>query len=449
MKVLKRNGIKVEEFDESKIYKAINEANKATDKEKRITTDQIMDLVAWVMKKLPKKEQVEVEEIQDLVEDAFVHKNYTELFRNFRDYRKQAEKNRFIKNETVQMMEAKYSGKAWDKQNANVDGLSFDGRSGEAHAVYDKEYALNYMITPKYAKNHRDMFVYIHDLDSYKKAKHNCLTSPEDDYRDNGMTVKLPKDIRKSGSVGTESQLIMVRLQSQSMPQFGGVSISHLDSTLAPLVKKDYFEAYKKNYERFSENELDYSFNKTLSIEDPDYKAYNEKVAKWALEDVREEVHQAMEGLLHNANTLQSRSGNQLPFTSMNYGADTTPEGRLITEELLNAWEEGIGELHLTPIFPCGIFQYGKGINDKPDTPNYDLKKRAIEVLVKRDYPNFANLNWSVQRAAFEKSQEIKADVLGGLTNEELKELSKMPPEMLKTLGFQIIDDGKEELTIE
>lgn len=438
MEVLKRNGIKKELFDSTKIYRAINEANKATVKEKRITPEQIQELVSWVEKKLPKKDLVEVEEIQDLVEDAFVHKNHTELFRNFRDYRKQAEKNRFLKNETVQMMEAKYSGKAWDKQNANIDGLSFDGKAGEAHGVYDKEYALNYMISPKFAKLHRDMIIYIHDLDNYKKAKHNCLTFPEDDYRDNGMTIKLPKDIRKVGSVGTESQLIMVRLQSQSMPQFGGVSLSHLDSTLAPLVKKDYFELYKKYYERHTGNDLDYSFNKSLSIEEPDYKACNEKVAQWALEDVAEQVHQAMEGLLHNANTLQSRSGNQLPFTSMNYGADTTPEGRLITRELLNAWEEGIGELHLTPIFPCGIFQYGKGINDKPGTPNYDLKKKAIEVLVKRDYPNFANLNWSVEKAAFEKSQSVKKAVLDSLKNDpELrKKVIELPREIQNTLGF-------------
>lgn len=450
MKVLKRDGLKVQDFDDKKIFKAISEANKAMAKEKRITGDQITELVSWVIKKLPKdKEQIEVEAIQDLVEEAFVHKNYTELFRAFRDYRKNAEKNRFVKNETVKMMEAKYSGAAWDRQNANIDGLSFDGKAGEAHGVYDKEYALNYMISQKFAKNHRDMYVYIHDLDNYKKGKHNCLTFPVDDYRDNGMSIKIPKDIRPAGSVPSESSLMMVELQSQSMPQFGGVSVSHWDSTLVPLVKKDYFKFYKKNYERITGRELDYSFNPYLSIEEPDYAACNQKVAEYAMEDLSEEVHQATEALIHNANTLQSRSGNQLPFTSINYGADTTPEGRLVTKEILRCWEEGIGELHLSPIFPCGIYQYKKGVNDKPGTPNYDLKKRAIEVLVKRDYPNFANCDWSVQHKAFEKSQEIKKNVLGGLSKEDLEKLSKLPKEELVKLGFTIEDDGKDEITIE
>lgn len=447
MKVLKRDGLKVQDFDETKIFKAIREANKTLSKEEKISDEQIQDLVKWIIKKLPNKDQIEVEAIQDLVEESFVHKNYTELFRAFRDYRKNAEKNRFIKNETVKMMEAKYSGATWDRQNANIDGLSFDGRAGEAHGVYDKEFALNYMISPKFAKNHREMLVYIHDLDNYKKAKHNCLTFPVDDYRDNGMTIKVPKDIRPAGSVSSESSLMMVELQSQSMPQFGGVSVSHWDSTLAPLVKKDFYKFYKKNYERFTNDKLNNSFNPNLSIEDKTYD--NQKVVEYAKEDLREEIHQATEAMLHNANTLQSRSGNQLPFTSINYGADITPEGRLITEEILNCWEEGIGSLHLSPIFPCGIYQYKKGVNDKPGTPNYDLKKRAIEVLVKRDYPNFANCDWSVQHKAFEKSQEIKKNVLSKLSNEELEELAKLPKEELIKIGFTIENDGKDEITIE
>lgn len=454
MKVIKRDERR-KEFDESKIFKAIKAANTSkefpVEKENRMTDEEIMSVVSWVVKKLPKSEdEISVEKIQNLVEDGLVHKNHTDVVRSFIKYRELRRKERLLKDETVQAMEAKYSGKTWDKQNANVDGLSFGGKAGEAHSLWDKEFALNYMITPKFAKNHRDMLVYIHDADSYKKGMHNCLSFPEDSYIGNeGMTIKIPKDLRVPGSVATETQLMMVRLQSQSMAQFGGVSLTHFDSTLNTPVKKSYYKYYKKNYERFTGRPLDSSFNKSLSIVEPDYAACNEKVAKWAMEDLRNEVHQSMEGLLHNANTLQSRSGNQLPFTSLNYGLDPSPEGRLVTEELLNAWEEGIGELHLTPIFPCGIFQYKKGINDKEGTPNYDLKKRAIEVLVKRDYPNFGNCDWSVQRKAFEKSQKIKENVLKSLSKEDLEKLSKLPSEMLKTLGFQIVDDGKEEITIE
>ena len=107
------------------------------------------------------------------------------------------------------------------------------------------------------------------------------------------------------------------------------------------------------------------------------------------------ETRQAVEGMYHNLNTLQSRSGNQLPFTSINYGTCTLPEGRMITKALLEGSIKGVGKLHKTAIFPCGIFQYMKGVNDKPGTPNYDLFQLALESTAKRLYPNYANVDWS------------------------------------------------------
>lgn len=453
--VIKRDGLR-KEFDAEKIRRVIKLANNSVEKNSRLNDleiDEIVEAVLFDLNEIKDENgesitEVKIEKIQDLVEKELTKVNW-EVGRSFILFREQRAKARFLREDTIQMMEAKYSGKAWDRQNANIDGLSFDGKAGEAYGVYDKEFALNYMITPKYAKNHRDMLVYIHDLDNYKKGKHNCLTFPADDYRDNGMSIKIPKDIRRAGSVPSESSLMMVELQSQSMPQFGGVSVSHWDSTLAPLVKKDYYKFYKKIYERLEEKELDNSFAPYLSIDNSDYYAFNQKAAKYAMEDLEEEIHQATEAMIHNANTLQSRSGNQLPFTSINYGADTTPEGRLVTKEILRCWEEGIGELHLSPIFPCGIYQYKKGVNDKPGTPNYDLKKKAIEVLVKRDYPNFANCDWSVQHKAFEKSQEIKKNVLNSLSKEDLEKLAKLPKEELIKIGFTIENDGKNEITIE
>lgn len=461
--VIKRDGVK-KEFDSTKIKRVIKLANNSVEKEERLTDDAIDEIVESILFDLNSLkdengnnlEEVKIETIQDYVEKELSKANYT-VGKAFAFKRKERSDERFLKEEIVQMMEAKYSGQGWDRQNANIDGLSFDGKAGEAHGVYDKEFALRYMITEKFAKNHRDMLVYIHDLDNYKKGKHNCLTFPADDYRDNGMSIKIPKDIRKAGSVSTESQLVMVELQSQSMPQFGGVSVSHWDSTLAPLVKKDFYKFYMKAYDRAPEitkffdkifkGNLDKKISKSTSIDSKIYTKYNKRVAKYAMDDLIEEVHQATEGLLHNANTLQSRSGNQLPFTSINYGADTTPEGRIVIKEILNCWEEGIGELHLSPIFPCGIFQYKQGVNDKPGTPNYDLKKRAIEVLIKRDYPNFANCDWSVQKKAFIKSQAIKADVLGGLTNEERLTIAKLPMDMQKTLGFTSVIENNGEVT--
>jgi ribonucleoside-triphosphate reductase len=134
--------------------------------------------------------------------------------------------------------------------------------------------------------------------------------------------------------------------------------------------------------------------NPSLGIEDEFFKK-DEKVYKFAYDMTVKETYQAVEGMYHNLNTLQSRSGNQLPFTSINYGTCTLPEGRLVTKALLDVSLEGLGKLHKTSIFPCGIFQYMKGVNDKPGTPNYDLKQLALKSTAQRLYPNYANVDWS------------------------------------------------------
>ncbi len=442
MEVLKRNGIKKELFDSTKIYKAINEANKATVKEKRITPEQIQELVSWVEKKLPKKDLVEVEEIQDLVEEAFVHKNHTELFRNFRDYRKQAEKNRFLKFDVVQEMEKKFKCSDNQRQNANIDENSYGGRLGEASSAYNKKFALDYMISEKFSKNHKNFEGYIHDLDKYKIGEPNCLSVPFDDLLSNSVTVKTKNDIRSAGSISTAGQLIVVYFQTQSMNQFGGVSATHIDWTFVPFVRKSFYKYYKKHACRILNiDDIDYSFNNNMSIEDEDYKVYCKQAYDWAMEDTKAEALQTMESMLHNLNTLTSRSGNQLPFTSICYGRCTLPEGKLIVNALLDAWEEGIGVNHLTPIFPCGIFQVKKGINDKPGTPNYDLKQRVLKIVDHRIYPNFSNGDWSVQAKAFEKSQALKKEVLEEIAKNDpefFEKIANLPKNIQETLGFTI-----------
>ena len=132
-----------------------------------------------------------------------------------------------------------------------------------------------------------------------------------------------------------------------------------------------------------------------FSITDPIFEKYYPKAYKYAMDMTEREVHQAVEGMYHNLNTLQSRSGNQLPFTSINYGTCTLPEGRMITKALLEVSIDGIGKLHRTSIFPCGIFQVMKGVNKEPGTPNYDLYRLALKSTAQRLYPNYANVDWS------------------------------------------------------
>jgi len=137
--------------------------------------------------------------------------------------------------------------------------------------------------------------------------------------------------------------------------------------------------------------------NLWIRIDDNDYKAFP-KAYKYALDMTEKETRQAVEGMYHNLNTLQSRSGNQLPFTSINYGTCTLPEGRMVIKALLEGSIKGVGKLHKTAIFPCGIFQYMKGVNDKPGTPNYDMYRLALESTARRLYPNYANVDWSVNK---------------------------------------------------
>ena len=204
--------------------------------------------------------------------------------------------------------------------------------------------------------------------------------------------------MRPANSINTAFQLVAVIFQLQSLQQFGGCSASHLDWTMVKYVRKSFRKHFFDGLEFLYEpNEYEIKtedLNIDLSIESDDYK-YFSKAYKYAMKMTSRELSQAVEGMYHNLNTLQSRSGNQLPFTSINYGTCTLPEGRMITRALLEGSIKGVGKFHKTPIFPCGIFQYHKDINGKPGTPNYDLFKLALESTARRLYPNYVNCGWS------------------------------------------------------
>ena len=198
-----------------------------------------------------------------------------------------------------------------------------------------------------------------------------------------------------------------------------GVSATHLDWTMVPYVRKSFYKHYILEYLKhtddflsldllnLNDNDLDEwiknhknEYLDKLSLKEEDFTFDNinnldKYLSQSALFETKREVYQAVEGMYHNLNTLQSRSGNQLPFTSINYGTCTKEEGRIITKALLEVSMKGIGKLHKTSIFPCGIFQLMKGVNRKPGDPNYDLYKLALKSTAQRLYPNYANVDWS------------------------------------------------------
>lgn len=175
-----------------------------------------------------------------------------------------------------------------------------------------------------------------------------------------------------------------------------GVSATHLDWTMVPYVRKSFYKHYKDGlqYVSTSSSVMPQSLSSDMSIVDPAYKADPAAYA-YAMDMTERECYQAVEGMYHNLNTLQSRSGNQLPFTSINYGTCTLPEGRMVIKALLDVSIKGIGRLHKTSIFPCGIFQCMKGVNRAPGDPNYDMFRLALRSTATRLYPNYANVDWS------------------------------------------------------
>ena len=396
MIVIKRDGKKVD-FDVYKIKQALIGANSRSQEMSDSDIDKITEIILNKCNKV--SGDLKVEDIQDIVEDTLLESEFTRTAKTYILYRDKRTRIRQGKSKLLKEVGNKLMGVHIVNQNANVDERSFGGRKGEADSVLTKQYALDYCMSEKSRNNHLNNEIYIHDLDSYAVGMHNCLSIPFDKLLAEGFNTRQT-DVRPAASINTAFQLVAVIFQLQSLQQFGGVSATHLDWTMVPYVRKSFLKHYNELTEfiPFCKNKkLSFEKPEEISIEDHRYfKGIRRKyIAKHALQLTSKELYQAVEGMYHNLNTLQSRSGNQLPFTSINYGTCTLPEGRMVIKALLEGSLKGVGKLHRTPIFPCGIFQYMKGVNDKPGTPNYDLYKLALKSTAKRLYPNYANVDWS------------------------------------------------------
>ena len=391
MIVIKRDGREVD-FDKSKIFNAVYKAFEQLGKSVEEAT-QISGKIANEIESTNKN--YTVEEIQDIVEKKLMstaHKDVAKAYINYRQLHKMA---RSQYKELMDAVGEKLSGSNIENQNANVDEHSFGGRMGEATRIVTKKFALEYLVSPMAKRNHENNEIYIHDLDNYAVGCHNCLSIPFDDLLAKGFNTRQT-DVRPAQSINTAFQLVAVIFQLQSLQQFGGVSATHLDWTMVPYVRKSFWKHFKDGLV-YIQNEpcpTDDHFDPNCPINAEIYKVADEAY-QYALDMTTKECYQAVEGMYHNLNTLQSRSGNQLPFTSINYGTCTLPEGRMVIKALLDTSIKGIGKLHRTSIFPCGIFQCMKGVNRKPGDPNYDLFQLALKSTAQRLYPNYANVDWS------------------------------------------------------
>ena len=393
MNVTKRDG-RIVQFNTDKIIKALEKAFLDIDNEITEDSKQKIESIALSIEKESENKELNVEEIQDIIEKKLMASNRKDVAKSYILYRNNRTLERNKRSKLNRSITRRLKALNVENQNANVDERSFGGKMGAVSSDVLKEYALNNCMCRKSKENHLNNRIYIHDLDSYAIGSHNCLSIPFDDLLAKGFNTRQT-DVRPANSVNTAFQLVAVIFQLQSLQQFGGVSATHLDWTMIPYVRKSFFKHYKDYIELVEEHELDYSFRNDLPIDEPDYKAYNEKAYKYALKKTEKELKQAVEGMYHNLNTLQSRSGNQLPFTSINYGTCTLPEGRMVTKALIEGSIKGVGKFHKTSIFPCGIFQCMKGVNRKKGDPNYDLFQLALKSTAQRLYPNYANVDWS------------------------------------------------------
>jgi len=391
-----------------------------------------------------------IEDIQDVIRDFLIKKNKIKAAEAFILYRKRREEIRDEKNWLTKEITKKLNAKNVENQNANLDEASFGGRIGEASRVVTKNMALKHM-SKQHRDNHIDNKDYIHDLDSYEVGMHNCLSIPFDKLLKNGFNTRQT-DVRGANSINTASQLVAVIFQIQSLQQFGGVAATHIDWTMVPYVRKSFNKHFRDGlvyceeqpdqvevYKNPSGNKIE-----NISIEDSWYKDFP-KAYRYAMDMTKKEAHQAVEGLFHNLNTLQSRSGNQLPFTSLNYGTCTLPEGRLYTKAILEVSIEGLGKFGRTSIFPCQIFQIKRGVNDKPGTPNYDLKQLALKSTSKRLYPNYCLTNWSNHEKWVDLDRKNKQEYIDSLSEDNynaLIEQLEKHPELKELLDLEVVEEN-------
>lgn len=393
MYVIKRDGTTVP-FDKEKIRVAILKAFLEVDGRETSYAKNKARMVATQIEKLNR--DLNVEEIQDLVVERLMASSRKDVAERYVEYRYKHRLARDNYKEMMDVISEKLMATNVQNQNANVDEKSFGGRIGEASNAMTRKYALDFLLSPMAKANYENNEIYIHDLDHYAVGDHNCLSIPFDDLLANGFTTRQT-DVRPAQSVNTAFQLMAVIFQLQSLQQFGGVSATHLDWTMVPYVRKSFYKHWKDGCKYILDiniRKYDGVFTPEMSIDDDGYKTFG-KTYDYALEMTKKEIYQAVEAMFHNLNTLQSRSGCQLPFTSINYGTCTLPEGRMITKAILDTSIKGIGKLHRTSVFPCQIFQCMKGINRAPGDPNYDLFLLALNSTALRLYPNYANVDWS------------------------------------------------------
>ena len=440
--VIKRNGKKVD-FDEKKIALAIKKGfdsvevdDDESEKEKKYSSQDVQKVYQGVLKRIEKfakeNDKLKIEEVQDMIEDELSKKGYEDVYKSFSEYRERRNQSRqsffddkkthkFLKSlENLGLKSANEEDAK--RENANIDGNSPMGTMLQYGATVSKEFAKAYLMKPEFATLHDEGYIHIHDMDFLAMGTTTCCQIDLERLFKNGFDtghgyIRPPQDI------STYSSLACIAIQANQNDQHGGQSIPMLDFYLAPGVLKTFKKQFKQTIYDFLDlegfipvinidriiREIDKVESIEINVEDfSDYQKGSERIQEIfkkayekAIQKTDRATQQAMEAFVHNLNTMHSRAGAQVPFSSVNFGTDTSPEGRMVIRNFLLSTDRGLGHGE-TPIFPVSIFKVKEGVNYNKEDPNYDLFRLACKVSAKRLFPNFAFIDAPFNKAFYD-----------------------------------------------
>ncbi len=427
MKIIKRDGRTVE-FDVDKIAGAIFKAAQVLGGKDREMSEYLAKQVELYLLEVCHNSYPTVEQVQDAVEKILIESGHARTAKEYILYRAERTRVRDMNTKLMRIYEDLTFKEAKDndvkRENANIDGNTAMGTMLKYGSEGAKEFYKMYVINPKYAKAHDNGDIHIHDMDFYTLTM-TCCQIDLLELLKNGFSTGHGH-LREPNDIESYAALACIAIQSDQNDQHGGQSVPNFDYSMAPGVKKSYKKLYWTNLGKMLEcmydiedgiskakqigqyieekegiypcmawnhnyKELECSYLEEFASAD-EAKKLQEMATKFADKEIRRKTYQAMEALIHNLNTMHSRAGAQVPFSSLNYGTDTSEEGRLVMKCIMEATEAGLGNGE-TPIFPIQIFKVKEGVSYNPEDPNYDLFKLACKVSAKRLFPNFSFLD--------------------------------------------------------
>ena len=402
MQIIKRDG-RITEFDEQRIIKAITLAMSHTSG--GVDIDLATKIADSVQNQIKDKIQVSVYEIQDLVEKKLMGSSRKEVAQEYITYRYNRDVARKAKSKDMFLEIIETKSNDVTRENANMNADTPAGMMMKFASETTKPFVDDFLLSNEARKAVKDGYIHIHDKDYYPTKSLTCLQHPLDKILKNGFRAGHGSS-RPAKRIETASIIGCISLETVQNEMHGGQAIPAFDYYLAPYVRLTYKEEVKK-IEKVIDEDLSRLYDKEIKdyikAETKDLKG-DEKYIQLAINGTVDRVHQAMEAFIHNMNTIHSRGGNQVVFSSINYGTDDSPEGRCIIREMLLSTEKGVGNGE-TPIFPIQIWKKKRGVNYLPEDRNYDLYKLACKVSAKRFFPNFLNLD-----ASFNKHEKWRAD---------------------------------------